>query len=130
VTCTDDPDQDEKLEPLFMANLSEPRHENRSNSGRGKVHTLPHSGLKETCHVPLNGKGVIIGTNVRVRRKDRDANRDLGVGINVSLHGDIPDSSASGNHLDLIFPQFNQTVHSINSIDIAGHIGLVFASIY
>lgn len=71
-----------------------------------------------------------MGTHVRVRREDRETYRDLGVHVDISLHGDTPDNSASGNHLDLMFPQFNQTVHSINSVDISGHIGLIFASIY
>jgi hypothetical protein len=36
-TLTDDPDQDEELESLFMANLPALRDENRSNWGQGKA---------------------------------------------------------------------------------------------
>ena len=57
-----------------------------------------------------------MGTHVRVRREDRETDRDLGVNVGIILHDDIPDKSASGNHLDLMFPQFNQIVHSINSV--------------
>jgi hypothetical protein len=60
VMCTDDPDQDEELEPPFMANLPALREENRSNWRVGKVYTLPHSVSNGSCHIPLNGKGVII----------------------------------------------------------------------
>jgi hypothetical protein len=44
---------------------------------------------------------------VSVRREDRETDCDLGVGVDIVLHDDIRDSSASGNHLDLMFPQFN-----------------------
>ena len=41
VMCTDDPDQDEELEPLFMANLPALRDENRRIGEWGKASPYP-----------------------------------------------------------------------------------------
>ncbi len=49
VMCIDDPDQDEELEPLFMANLPALRDDNRRIWEWGKIYTLPHSRSNGSC---------------------------------------------------------------------------------
>ena len=89
-TCTDDPDANTKAEVFCFGRRTHrvlPADENQAdeepdgNEGGGVA--APQVVSNRNRGVKLHRKREVVGVNVRVGREDRNANRDLGINIDV-----------------------------------------------